>query len=351
MPAAARPAALRAVAGCASVALGGRAVPGAGRGHQVVGPVLPGRLRPDDGLLGHGRAPRRRRSGGGGSAAVVKDGLYAAAVMVGVAVLTYVGVVGRLVPLPRRLRPHVGAPRTPSTSFGWVPAPLRSLWHYHREMYQFNVTLSLAPPVQDEPLVVAGPGPADVVLLRGPEEGARRLHGRAVLQGDHLDRHRRRCGGAARSRSSSCCSCGRCAATGAPGRSSPASPAATCPGSTTRAARSTRSTRSPSCRTSCWPSPTSSGWSSGRRRRRHGGAAGGWPWPAGTSAVRGAVRVLLPAVHRAGHPLPAVAAADVVPQLDLSRVSAGRAGTARAAPAWSPRTTRTASCGSTSRTT
>ena len=55
--------------------------------------------------------------------------------------------------------------------------------------------------------------------------GAGRLHGRRSAPRRSPRSARRRCGGAARSRSSSCCSCGRCAATGAPGRSSPASPA------------------------------------------------------------------------------------------------------------------------------
>ncbi len=38
-----------------------------------------------------------------------------------------------------------------STSFGWIPDSLRSLWHYHAEMYHFNVTLETAHPYQSNP--------------------------------------------------------------------------------------------------------------------------------------------------------------------------------------------------------
>ena len=65
-----------------------------------------------------------------------------------------------------------GARTHPSATWGWVPDALRSLWHYHAEMYEFQRQPALAPPVPDQPVVVAGPGPADVVLLRGPQERA-----------------------------------------------------------------------------------------------------------------------------------------------------------------------------------
>ena len=39
----------------------------------------------------------------------------------------------------------------PSATWGWVPAALRSLWHYHAEMWQFNVTLHSPHPYQSNP--------------------------------------------------------------------------------------------------------------------------------------------------------------------------------------------------------
>ncbi len=47
----------------------------------------------------------------------------------------------------------------------------------------------LTAPLPDEPVVLADPGTAHLLLLRGAEEGRGRLRRRPVQQGDHLDRH------------------------------------------------------------------------------------------------------------------------------------------------------------------
>ena len=47
-------------------------LPGPGGGHEMVRPVLPGRFRPADGVLGPQRAAHRRRAGAGSAAASSK---------------------------------------------------------------------------------------------------------------------------------------------------------------------------------------------------------------------------------------------------------------------------------------
>ena len=71
------------VAGLAAVAARGRGMPRAGLRDQVVRRVLPRRLRPDDGPVGHGRAPRGRHhpvedrlAGQGHPARVAVDGRH-----------------------------------------------------------------------------------------------------------------------------------------------------------------------------------------------------------------------------------------------------------------------------------
>lgn len=55
-------------------------------------------------------------------------------------------------------RPGLSPPRTPvvdiplpQVSMSWVPAPLRSLWHYHAQMYDFNTGLSTPHTYQSNP--------------------------------------------------------------------------------------------------------------------------------------------------------------------------------------------------------
>jgi dolichyl-phosphate-mannose-protein mannosyltransferase len=103
-------------------------------------------------------------------AAVVKDGLYAAAVMVGVAVLTYVA------SWAGWFHSRDGYDRTwaashPSRSFGWVPDALRSLWQYHREMYRINVTLSSPHPYKTNPWSWLIQGRPTSFFYEGPKKG------------------------------------------------------------------------------------------------------------------------------------------------------------------------------------
>ena len=251
-------------------------------------------------------------------------------------------VVGRLVPLHATATTGSGAAQHPSKRLRLGPR-LRCArcGTTTSEMYQFHVTLTSPHPYQTNPWSWLIQGRPTSFFYEGPKKGARRLHGRPVLQGDHLDRHRRRSGGARTlAMLRPALHAGRCAATGAPAAILAGLAAGYLPWFQLRAAaRSTRSTRSPSCRGSCsrvvyvlglvlgpaTASVAGAGWGLGlavRRLRR---------------ADRGAVRVLLPDLHRAGHPAtPQWAAADVVPQLDLTRVSGRRPGTAAAGPAWSP---------------
>jgi Dolichyl-phosphate-mannose--protein O-mannosyl transferase len=105
-------------------------------------------------------------------------------------------------------------------TWSWIPASLRSLWHYEYGVYQFNVGLHTPHKWQSNSwswLVLGRP-----VLLHyeSPKPGT---------------------------------DDGRCAATGAPAPSCVRWVPAICPGSCTRTARSSPSTRSSSCRTCAWP--------------------------------------------------------------------------------------------------
>ena len=118
------------------------------------------------------------------------------------------------------------------------------------------------------------------------------------------------------------------------------------------AARSTRSTRSPSCRRSCSPCVFVLGLrhragdrDRARRRWRLGAGIGGVP-----RASAGAVRVLLPALHRAGHPVRALAAGGCGSPAGSEPGQRGPSRNGSSSPGVVSCTTRTASCGSTSRT-
>ena len=103
-------------------------------------------------------------------AAVVKDGLYAAAVMVGVATLTYLGSWAGWFH-SRDGYDRMWAAQHPSTSFGWVPDALRSLWQYHREMYQINVTLNSPHPYRTNPWSWLVQGRPTSFFYEGPKKG------------------------------------------------------------------------------------------------------------------------------------------------------------------------------------
>ena len=250
-----------ALARLAAVALGRRALAGPVHRDEVVGAVLPRGVRAADDLVGHGRAPRRRGAPLGGrcrpqgrAAGRRRDGGdgrgHLHAVVVGVVPHEH-GLPPAVGHLPPRGGRAVAAPR--AAQLGEVPPGRVRLQHDPAE----------PAPVPVEPVVVDGPDPADVVLLRDAQARHRRVHGRLLLLGDQPHRddlgvvggHRR----AAR----------RPLVVGGPARlagrrrSSPGWPPATCRGSSTRTAPSTPSTPSRSSPGSSSPSPSRSGCSSG----------------------------------------------------------------------------------------
>ena len=97
--------------------------------------------------LGARRAARVRHWLRGG---ILLDGLPTAAVTMPLAVATY------LASWIGWFRSSDGwgrqwAATHPSTDWGWIPAALRSLWHYHAEMWNFNVNLHSPHPYQSNP--------------------------------------------------------------------------------------------------------------------------------------------------------------------------------------------------------
>lgn len=73
--------------------------------------------------------------------AVIKDGLFAFVSMVPVALLTYLASwTGWFLSKDGYDRQWVA--QNPSSAWGWIPDPLRSLWHYHSTAYNFHTGLS-----------------------------------------------------------------------------------------------------------------------------------------------------------------------------------------------------------------
>lgn len=62
----------------------------------------------------------------------------------------------------------------PHSSFSWIPASLRSLWHYHAEMWNFNVNLHSPHPYQSNPwswLVLGRPTAFSYVGFKQGQDG------------------------------------------------------------------------------------------------------------------------------------------------------------------------------------
>ena len=244
----------------AALALGCRHHAGPLGRREVVRALLPRLLRGAHGPLGRRRASRRRgpwlgrRRRRQGRAVCVRAARRHRRRHLR-------GELDRLDPHQGRLLPHVGAEqprhrlrlaaRLVALAVGVPPADVRVDAGDH-----------LLAPVPDQPVVLARPGTADVVLLRGPEEGRRRVPRRPVQQGDHLDRHRLHLVGRDARDLRAALHVGaapRLARRRDPLR--PASPA-TCRGSSSGTGRSTPSTRSRSSPTPCSLASTSSGSSS-----------------------------------------------------------------------------------------
>ncbi len=93
------------------------------------------------------RAVRARRWFTG---ALLKDGLTAALTVLPVALLTYLASwIGWFRSSDAYYRQW--AADHPSKDYGWIPDTLRSLWHYHADMYHFNVTLHTPHAYQSNP--------------------------------------------------------------------------------------------------------------------------------------------------------------------------------------------------------
>ncbi|WP_270886120.1 dolichyl-phosphate-mannose--protein mannosyltransferase [Pedococcus sp. 5OH_020] len=104
------------------------------------------------------------------TAMVVRDGLPAAAVMVGAALVTYVA------SWTGWFRSTAGYDRGwgaahPSKQAAWVPDALRSLWHYHQEIYTFHVNLHDNHPYRTNPWSWVVQGRPTSFFYEGPKRG------------------------------------------------------------------------------------------------------------------------------------------------------------------------------------
>jgi dolichyl-phosphate-mannose--protein O-mannosyl transferase len=101
---------------------------------------------------------------------LVRDGSAAALQMLPAAVAAYLaGWAGWFASSGGYLR--LWAVQNPSGSVGWVPGPLRSLWHYHSAMYDFHVGLDKPHPYQSNPWSWAVLGRPTAFWYEGASEG------------------------------------------------------------------------------------------------------------------------------------------------------------------------------------
>jgi len=104
------------------------------------------------------------------SGMVVRDGLWAAFVLVGTTLATY------LVSWLGWFRSDLGYDRLwgathPSKTASWVPDPVRSLWHYHQEILQFHITLNDDHPYRTNPWSWVVQGRPTSFFYEGPKRG------------------------------------------------------------------------------------------------------------------------------------------------------------------------------------
>jgi dolichyl-phosphate-mannose--protein O-mannosyl transferase len=84
-------------------------------------------------------------------AALVKDAVPAGVVVVGTAALTYLASWWSWFTHPGAYQ-RQWAVEHPGEGVGWLPPALRSLWHYHQQMWQFHTTLTSEHAYQAHPL-------------------------------------------------------------------------------------------------------------------------------------------------------------------------------------------------------
>jgi len=102
--------------------------------------------------------------------AVVTDGLWAALVMCSTAVVTYLASWVGWFRSPLGYDRQWGAIH-PSRDTPWVPDAVRSLWHYHQEIYTFHVNLHDNHPYRTNPWSWVIQGRPTSFFYEGPKRG------------------------------------------------------------------------------------------------------------------------------------------------------------------------------------
>ena len=106
---------------------------------------------------------------------VVRDALPTAAVAIPVAVATYLATwIGWFRSTDAWDRQW--GVQHPSATWGWVPAALRGLWHYHAEMWNFNVNLHSPHPYQSNPWSWIVVGRPTAFFYEGSKNGQGACH-------------------------------------------------------------------------------------------------------------------------------------------------------------------------------
>jgi dolichyl-phosphate-mannose--protein O-mannosyl transferase len=102
--------------------------------------------------------------------ALVLDGLYAAVLTVGLTVSVYLASwAGWFAAKDSYDRQWAATDH--ATTFAWVPDSLRSLWHYHQEMYSFHLSVTSAHPYKTNPWSWLIQGRPTSFFYEGPKKG------------------------------------------------------------------------------------------------------------------------------------------------------------------------------------
>ncbi|MGZ4603669.1 MAG: dolichyl-phosphate-mannose--protein mannosyltransferase [Kineosporiaceae bacterium] len=118
------------------------------------------------------RAARVRRWALGG---LVRDALPAAALGIPLAIATYLATWIGWFRSTNAWDRQWGA-QHPSATWGWVPSALRGLWHYHVEMWGFNVNLHSPHPYQSNPWSWIVTGRPTAFFYQGSKNGQGACH-------------------------------------------------------------------------------------------------------------------------------------------------------------------------------
>jgi dolichyl-phosphate-mannose-protein mannosyltransferase len=102
--------------------------------------------------------------------AVLVDGLYSALLLVFLTVSVYVATWSGWF-ASKGAYDRQWAATHPAASFSWVPDPVRSLWHYHEEIYAFHVNVTSSHPYQTNPWSWLVQGRPTSFYYEGPKRG------------------------------------------------------------------------------------------------------------------------------------------------------------------------------------